>query len=89
MALKPCIGCGRPVRASRCSSCAIVHPRGRPYERLRQTMLHRDGGICHLCGQPGATVVDHITPLAAGGHPTDPRNLAAAHADCNAHKGDR
>jgi 5-methylcytosine-specific restriction endonuclease McrA len=88
MALKPCVGCGRPVRASRCNACKIVHPRGRPYERLRHTILQRDDWTCAYCGA-AANVIDHITPLAAGGHPTDPRNLTAACAGCNARKGDR
>ncbi|MEJ7787446.1 MAG: HNH endonuclease signature motif containing protein, partial [Solirubrobacteraceae bacterium] len=76
MALKPCIGCGRPTPGSRCRACAIVHPRGRPYDRLRHRVLARDGWRCAYCGGP-ANVVDHITPLAAGGHPTDPANLTA------------
>jgi len=89
MALKRCIGCGSLTHASRCPACQIVHPRGRPYDRLRVMILQRDNWTCHLCGQAGASVVDHVTPLAQGGHPTDPANLAAACASCNARKGDR
>jgi 5-methylcytosine-specific restriction endonuclease McrA len=58
-------------------------PRGRAWERLRRQILVRDGGICGLCGLPGATSVDHRIPLVAGGHPTDPGNLQAAHLSCN------
>lgn len=62
---------------------------GRPWRRLRIQILDRDRRICHLCGHPGADTVDHLVPLAAGGHPTDPANLAAAHLTCNSRKGAR
>lgn len=48
------------------------------WRRLRSVILKRDKGICHLCGQPGADVVDHLTPWSLGGT-DDPSNLAAAH----------
>ena len=48
-------------------------------ESTRQHVLRRDRGICYLCGQPGATQVDHKTPHHQGG--TDhPDNLGAIHA---------
>jgi len=93
MAIKrPCIGCGRPTAGSRCNACAIVHPRGRQFERLRQAILARDGWRCQLQldGCTGtADVVDHITPLSRGGQPRDPANLAAACSPCNRRKSDQ
>jgi len=50
--------------------------------RLRRIVLTRDGGVCWICGRPGATTVDHVIPRAYGG--TDElTNLRAAHAHCN------
>jgi len=45
-------------------------------------ILERDGGICHLCDQSGATTADHVVPLARGGRDDD-TNLRAAHRSCN------
>lgn len=42
--------------------------------------MRRDAGICHVCGKPGATQVDHVIPLAHGG-PDDDTNLAPIHAE--------
>lgn len=64
-----------------------MHPRGRQYDRLRRSILARDGWRCSYCGGP-ATVVDHVTPVSRGGSPTDPANLTAACATCNRLKSD-
>jgi 5-methylcytosine-specific restriction protein A len=64
------------------------HPRTttRAWKTTRRRILERDHHICHLCGQPGADTVDHITPLADGGTDNE-RNLAAAHDHpCHRHK---
>lgn len=54
--------------------------------------------ICHLCGHPGADVVDHLTPVSRGGDALDPDNWAPAHGvnrcptcgrNCNGSKSDR
>ena len=52
---------------------------GKAWRQLRAQILHASGGICWLCGRPGADTVDHIVPLSDGGHPLDPANLRAAH----------
>lgn len=54
-------------------------PRGRAWQELRRKVLILHHGVCHICGHPGATQVDHVMPLALGGHPTDMRNLRPAH----------
>jgi 5-methylcytosine-specific restriction endonuclease McrA len=51
-------------------------------------VILRDGGICHLCGMPGATTADHMIPRKLGG-PDTLDNLRAAHVDCNGRKGAR
>lgn len=61
---------------------------GRPWQRIKRRIIRRDGGICHLCGQPGADTADHLTPFAQGGSTRDD-NLAAAHTRCNRIRGDR
>lgn len=48
----------------------------------RARILRRDRHICHLCGQPGATEVDHLIP----GDDHRDSNLAAAHPACHARK---
>lgn len=64
---------------------------GRPWQRVKARVIRRDGGICHLCGQPGADSADHLTPVAQGGNWYDMSNLAAVHHDngprCNRVRG--
>lgn len=55
--------------------------------------------ICALCGapvdktlkapDPMSPNVDHIVPIAKGGHPSSLENLQLTHRWCNLHKGDR
>jgi len=51
-------------------------------------ILRRDGGICHLCGRPGADTADHLIPWSVS-HDDSSSNLAAAHQSCNQLRGDR
>ena len=66
---------------------------GRPWQRVKARVIRRDGGICHLCGQPGADSADHLVPPGQGGSLYDPANLKAVHHDvepkCNRIRGDR
>lgn len=43
-------------------------------------MLAEHEGICYVCGEPGATEVDHKQAIALGGARTDRANLAPIHA---------
>jgi len=59
---------------------------GRPWRRLRDSILQRDKHLCQPCKAQGryteATQVDHIVPQAEGG--TDDRvNLQAICDDCH------
>jgi 5-methylcytosine-specific restriction protein A len=66
---------------------------GRPWRRLRERILRRDGYQCQPCkrGEYGearltmATQVDHITPQAEGGK-DDEANLQGICNDCHALK---
>jgi hypothetical protein len=90
--LRACLGCGRPFYARRqttrrCPSCQpAARPRGRPWRRVRAAVLERDGGVCHWCGRPGATHVDHLLARSVGGS-DDPSNLVASCASCNLKRG--
>lgn len=90
--LRPCLGCGRPSRTSRCPACT---PRKAPtaargydaaWRRVREGVLERDGWTCRYCGG-AANTVDHVTPLAHGGARLDPGNLVAACLSCNSSRG--
>lgn len=48
------------------------------WQRLRLTILERDGRRCYLCGGGGADAVDHIIAVSQGGT-DDPNNLSAVH----------
>lgn len=59
---------------------------GRSWRQTKDAVLERDRCVCHICGQPGATTVDHLVPRAFGGSDA-PENLAAAHETCNQLRG--
>lgn len=55
--------------------------------------------VCGICGRPVdksipyphpmSATIDHIVPIAKGGHPSDLENLQLAHWICNRQKSDR
>lgn len=55
--------------------------------------------VCGICGKPVdfalryphplSPCIDHIVPVARGGHPSDIDNLQLAHWTCNRQKSDR
>lgn len=61
--------------------------------------IYATQSICGICGQPVdftlkfphplSPTVDHILPIAKGGHPSDIDNLQLAHFYCNRQKSDR
>lgn len=68
------------------------------YEAARKKILATQT-ICGICGKPVdfsyknphplAPTVDHIIPVAKGGHPSDISNLQLAHRCCNRAKSDK
>lgn len=48
------------------------------YRKMRARIL-ADSDICIVCGHTDSQAVDHRTPVARGGHATDPDNLAPIH----------
>lgn len=59
---------------------------GRPWRRLREQVLKRDGHLCQSCRSKGELVlaneVDHIVPLAEGGTDSE-ANLQAICRSCH------
>jgi len=96
---RACTQCGRLFTASatggrprsRCDSCRTNHAKidGTRWRALRTRIL-AEQPVCAVagCGQ-ASTQVDHILPLARGGHPYDRGNLQGMCAAHNASKGDR
>lgn len=68
------------------------------YEKNRKIILATQN-ICAICGKPVdmslpygdpmAPCVDHIIPIAKGGHPSALENLQLAHWSCNRQKSDK
>ena len=66
------------------------------YERNKKIILATQN-CCAICGRPVnfelkypdpmCATVDHIIPIAKGGHPSDLDNLQLAHFKCNKKKG--
>src|SRR5690625_799747 len=68
------------------------------YERNRKRIMATQN-TCGICGHPVdfslktphpmSATVDHIIPIAKGGHPSDIENLQLAHWTCNRQKSDK
>ena len=68
------------------------------YERNKKRILATQN-TCGICGKPVdkslkygdpmAPTVDHIIPIAKGGHPSDISNLQLTHWTCNRQKSDK
>lgn len=66
---------------------------------LNKKKLLASQDICAICGKPIdktlkyphplSACVDHIIPIAKGGHPSDMNNLQLAHWACNRSKSDK
>lgn len=65
---------------------------GRPWRRLRDKIMERDGFMCQCEQCKGVKLiaheVDHIKPLSQGGN-DEPENLRAINRDCHAEKSKR
>lgn len=68
------------------------------FERNKKIIL-KTQNVCGICGNPVdmslkypdplAPCIDHIIPVAKGGHPSDIDNLQLAHWTCNRQKSDK
>ncbi len=68
------------------------------YESNKKKILMTQD-VCGICGQPVdkslptsdlmSATIDHIIPIAKGGHPSDIDNLQLAHRKCNRAKSDK
>jgi len=73
-------------------------PHSRQYE-INKRKIMATQSICGICGKPVdmqlkypdplSPCIDHIIPIAKGGHPSDISNLQLAHWTCNRSKSDR
>lgn len=60
------------------------------WQRLKAKVMRDQQGLCHWCGNAGATEVDHIMAVTLGGAKTDESNLAPIHSDpCHREKTSR
>lgn len=68
------------------------------FEKNKKRLL-KSSTHCGICGQlvnkklkypdPMSPVIDHIIPIAKGGHPSSMDNLQLAHWQCNRQKSDK
>lgn len=68
------------------------------YERAKKR-IYATQTVCGICGKPVdfgykyphplSPCIDHIIPIAKGGHPSDIENLQLAHWCCNRAKSDK
>lgn len=68
------------------------------YEVNKKRILAKEN-VCAICGKPVdfskkaphpmSPTIDHIIPVAKGGHPSDLNNLQLAHWTCNRQKSDK
>lgn len=54
-------------------------------QKRARYILMKHKTVCHICGYPGGTEVDHVEPLAEGGA-DDESNLRPAHVECHKRK---
>ncbi len=52
------------------------------WRKLAASVVARDGGICHVCGLPGADTAHHLIERRQGGA-DHPDNLRAIHRGCH------
>jgi 5-methylcytosine-specific restriction endonuclease McrA len=55
-------------------------------QRINKAVMEKYGGVCHVCGHPGADQVDHVIPLAEGGPDTFANRRPIHSKPCHAAK---
>lgn len=71
----------------------------RPTFERNKKRIYATQTVCGICGKPVdfslkyphplSACIDHIIPIAKGGHPSDIDNLQLAHWTCNRQKSDK
>lgn len=71
----------------------------RPAFERNKKKIYATQTVCGICGKPVdftlkyphplSPCIDHIVPIAKGGHPSDIDNLQLAHWTCNRQKSDK
>ena len=87
-----CRMCGKPNgRRTFCSArCLRDFFMLTDWQRVREVVYIRDGGICMICGKKvkhNNFHVDHIQPISKGGSEWDLANLECTCPKCNLSKG--
>lgn len=72
--------------STRCRRIAKAVQRMFTWSNVRTQILERDDYACVECGSGGDLEVDHVEPIANGGHPLDESNLRTLCASCHAEK---
>jgi 5-methylcytosine-specific restriction endonuclease McrA len=85
---KRCLGCRRLTKAgSYCEHCSKTAVRGYGYQHQRRARVAiAQQPWCSICGATSDLTADHVTPLAAGGHPLG--QLRVLCRSCNSRRGD-
>jgi 5-methylcytosine-specific restriction endonuclease McrA len=65
---------------------AVVGKSGWDQAKDAKRILRRHAAICHVCGQPGATQVDHVIPLAEWPDGDVDSNKRPIHESCHKRK---
>ncbi len=73
-------------------------PHRRTFDKNKKRILATQT-VCGICGKPVdftlkyphplSACIDHVIPIAKGGHPSDYDNLQLAHWTCNRQKADK
>jgi 5-methylcytosine-specific restriction enzyme A len=83
--LAPCPDHARKPWAGSARDRGLQTISGSRRQQRSRYVIDRADTVCALCGLPGSTEVDHLTPLAWGGA-DDLTNLQSVHRDCHEKK---
>lgn len=78
--LQPCPGHAKPAWSGSRRRERTVS--GWEQQRRARHVIHTHDTVCHVCSRPGATLADHVIPLAEGG-PDTIVNMRPIHIDCH------
>jgi 5-methylcytosine-specific restriction protein A len=83
MALKACLGCGRPTPRTRCPTCSRAsYYQSTGWRTMARAFVAAAGGVCSRCGSDPYVSAHHVIARVDGG-PDHPLNLEALCASCH------